>query len=97
MALVVVLAVLATFRLTRFLVDDELARPLRDAVERRMGVESSWAYLVSCPWCVSPYMGSLVAWVALVGHDWLPVQIVGIALAASAVTGLVYVLLPEKA
>lgn len=60
MTLRVVLVCLATYRATRLLVADAFPpiKAFRDWVERRAGDESSWAYLVNCPWCVGVYVGA---------------------------------------
>jgi hypothetical protein len=66
--LTLLLSLLAVARLTRLVTDDKvLERPrlalLRRLVDRR-GEDSMLAYLVLCPWCVSPYVGAGVmsAW-----------------------------------
>jgi hypothetical protein len=50
----------ATWRLTRLVVDDEISRPLREAVHRRWP-DSKAAYLVDCPYCVSVWAGVAAA------------------------------------
>lgn len=52
--------VLATDRLTRLVVDDEITRPVREAIERRWP-DSKVAYLVSCRACVSIWAALLVS------------------------------------
>lgn len=81
------LAVLATYRATLLVVADELTRPQRDALLRRLGPEHRVSYLLTCPWCASPYVatvvvGSGLAWST--GWGW---QLVAGVLAASGVTG----------
>lgn len=57
----------AVWRLTRLIVDDEIARPLRQAVDewsRGYADDSPRGevrYLINCPYCVSVWMGLLVA------------------------------------
>lgn len=75
-ALDVAIRVAAAWRLTKLVVDDEVTRELREAVEDRWP-GSKAAYLVNCPACVSVWAG-LVAVV-------LPRPVAG-ALAASAGT-----------
>lgn len=50
----------ATWRITRLVVDDEIARPLREAVARRWP-DSKAEYLVNCPYCVSVWAGAAAA------------------------------------
>lgn len=49
----------AVARVTRFITDDYAGRGIRMLVDRLFGPESSAAYLVRCPWCLS-------FWIALV-------------------------------
>lgn len=99
--LTVLLVILATHRITTFIVSDKLIEGPREAIqmwaerrwlEKHPGVEESdtWqsklAYLLSCPWCVSPWVGGAVT----LGTMWtvgLPSPIL-VWLAASSVTGL---------
>lgn len=50
----------ATSRLTKLVVEDEITRELREAVESRTGSESKLTYLVNCPYCVSVWAGAVV-------------------------------------
>ena len=62
----------ATARLTRLVVEDRILLGLRQWVIRTRGAESLWSYLVLCPWCVSPYMATLVGMPAVFwGLDFL--------------------------
>ena len=99
--LTVLLVILATHRITTFIVSDKLIEGPREAIqmwaerrwlEKHPEVEESdtWqsklAYLLSCPWCVSPWVGGAVT----LGTMWtvgLPSPIL-VWLAASSVTGL---------
>lgn len=99
--LTVLLTILATHRITTFIVSDKLIEGPREAIqmwaerrwlEKHPGVEESdtWqskrAYLLSCPWCVSPWVGGAVT----LGTMWtvgLPSPVL-VWLAASSVTGL---------
>lgn len=53
-------SVLAVNRITHLIVDDEITRPLREAVERRWP-DSKLSYLVTCPKCVSVWAGLAVS------------------------------------
>ena len=50
----------ATWRITRLITQDEIARPVRAEVHRRWP-GSKIAYLVECPYCVSVWAGLAVA------------------------------------
>lgn len=56
-ALGVLVDVAATWRITRLITEDEIARPLREATTPGGRVE----YLLSCPYCVSVWAGAAVA------------------------------------
>lgn len=72
---------LATYRVTKLLIEDEITEPVRSRIQEKFPPESTKiGYLTTCPWCVS-------VWVALPVY-FLP-KSVKTALAASAVTGLV--------
>lgn len=72
--LTVILVCLATHRLTRLVVEDEIAKRPREAIQRaferraeaRTGTVSpdTWqskaAYLFGCPWCASIWVGGAV-------------------------------------
>lgn len=98
--LVVVLMVLATYRLTRLVVADEFppVKTFRERFEARH--DNSLGYLVGCPFCVSVYAAGLVTfvtWLALTLFDTfrpgLPVPVLVWAGVAGAVS-LLYELLP---
>lgn len=96
------LVCLATHRLTRLLVTDEITTPAREALQNR--AEARWAtgtgrtppadewgsriaYLLSCPWCASVWVAAaVVAALAAAGHA--PAHPLLLTLAASTVTGL---------
>lgn len=94
-----IVAGLATFRLTRLVTADAFPplRMLREGVANRWGDGSWQAYLSECAWCASVYLAGLVVF----GYDWadtlpgvnrtnVPVPVL-MFLACSAVTGLVAV------
>lgn len=83
-----VVDVLAVFRLTKLIGEDAFppfAIP-REKLLDRLGPDSSFAYLITCPWCISPY----IAAVAMAARRYLPGpwSVVARALAASAVAGV---------
>lgn len=58
------LAAGATARVTRFLMRDFLAEPIREKVEATFGADSKPAYLMGCDWCMSMWTAAAVAPVA---------------------------------
>jgi hypothetical protein len=79
---------LATFRLTRLLVEDEIAEPIRRRVWKRFDPqETKVGYLFTCPWCVSIWVGAAVVAARRVAPG--PWGVGSTALALSAVTGLI--------
>lgn len=82
----VVVDALATYRLTRLVVEDEIAAPLRDRVWARDDPGMARiGYLVTCPWCVSFWVA--VAVVAARRAAPGPWGLAARVLAFSAVTG----------
>lgn len=62
-----ILAVLATYRITLLVVADEITRPPRDWLLRRLGPEHKVSYLITCPWCTAlwiayPVVASGLEW-----------------------------------
>jgi len=55
-----IVSVLATKRLTTLVTQDEVARPLREEVQKRFGTTTGIGYLVECPRCVSVWAGLAV-------------------------------------
>lgn len=52
--------VLAVNRITHLIVDDEITKPIREAVARRWP-DSKASYLITCPKCVSVWAGLAVS------------------------------------
>lgn len=76
---------LATYRLTRLITEDRILDGPRALIERRGGPRLR--YFVSCPWCVSIWVGAGVATARRIApRAWAPAAD---ALAASAVAGLI--------
>jgi hypothetical protein len=92
--LMVVLTILAVFRVTRLVNEDTITAPLRRWVVGRDGElepdeVGRWGYFITCPWCVSIWVGTVVSVVAVLWGDNRVVLIGLLALAASASTGLI--------
>lgn len=76
---------LAVHRLTRLAVEDEVTRPARERITAA-APDGRLAYFVTCPWCVSMWVGA--AWAALAVAAPAVAAPVGAALAWSSLTGL---------
>jgi hypothetical protein len=83
--MLVLLVAVATWRLARLVTVDEITRQLRERVAAR---GDRWAYFVTCPWCVSIWVGPLVAWAAIYHPTNRPLVVGLVALTASVVAGL---------
>jgi hypothetical protein len=87
-ALDAVTSALATYRLTKLVIDDKLTEELREKIYVRYGDPSvsKVSYLFTCPWCVSMYAGLAVS----LGDTVFPrtTRVLTRALAFSAVTGM---------
>jgi hypothetical protein len=84
---------LATYRLTKLVIDDEILREPREILLSRLYASDSAlaqkaAYLLTCPWCVSIWAGGGLLLLKHVAPG--AYQLIARALAASAVTGLLH-------
>lgn len=106
--LTVTLLCLATFRVTYFLVSDQLIQEPRAKMtnwletrkENKTGKvthvewQSKLAYLVTCPWCMSVWIGAAFTLVTHVFYD-VPVPVLT-WLTSSAVTGMLATLVEDE-
>jgi hypothetical protein len=83
--MLVVLTILAVWRIARLVAVDEVTRPLRERIAAR---GDTWAYFITCPWCVSVWLAPPFAVAAI----WWPtnrvVWVVVLSLAASLAAGI---------
>lgn len=86
-ALTVALTVLAVARVTRLLTADRILDRPRIAIMEQFGPDSMTAYWVTCPWCMSIYVGAAGAGAWAAWGTTTAYQAVTLALAASHVTG----------
>jgi Protein of unknown function (DUF1360) len=86
-----VLTVLATARITRLITADSITEPLRKRITGRLSEESRVVYLVHCPWCVSIYVGTVLAYLAWRWGETGWFAVATLALSASYVAGLLSV------
>lgn len=83
----VLLAILATVRVTRLVTHDAISDPVRLWITDRFGANSKIAYFVHCPWCVSMYVGAVAGYSAWSWADTPGYQVATLALSASYVAG----------
>lgn len=81
------LAGLATARLTRLATEDQILAGPRARLIRALGVEHPVSYLVTCPWCTSFWVGAAIAPTAWRLGDTAWFQIPALALAVSYAAG----------
>lgn len=86
--LLVLVAFLATARLTRLVTADYVTKVPREWLIRWRGEDAPLSYLVTCDWCASMYTGSAVAVGVVLWPDNRLVVGVLLVLAASLVAGL---------
>lgn len=85
-----IIDVLATYRLTKLVLDDEITREPREAILDRFNpAETKIGYLFTCPWCVSFWTGLGVFLIRRYAPEDFA-DILNSTLAASAATGLMY-------
>jgi hypothetical protein len=78
---------LASFRLTRLVVQDRVFYRMRELVWRRFPPESSaLGYLFTCFWCMSIWAASALYICSIIAPE--PMKVVSLILASSAVVGL---------
>lgn len=75
---------LATYRLTRLLVEDRILQPVRDRVMDRHGPTTQLGYFVTCPWCVSMWVGAGVVAARKVAPRLWPLASRTLALSATS-------------
>lgn len=79
---------LATYRLSRLVVEDEITSGLRDVIWKKYPPESTKVgYLLTCYWCSSVYAASALEISRMIAPK--TTRAVETALAASAVAGIV--------
>lgn len=80
--------IVATYRLTKLVMDDKITEDFRGLIYEHFPRESKISYLIGCPWCVSIWAGAAIFTLRKVSPE--TANIVSGLLAASAVTGVVY-------
>lgn len=81
------ISALATYRLSRLAVEDEIAAPLRDRIWKKFPPETTkTGYLLTCYWCTSIYAASALEISRMIAPR--TTRSVETVLAASALAGL---------
>ena len=82
---------LAVARVTGLITTDEITRPARDALLRRLDPDRAshqqLAYLTGCPWCMSIWVAAAIIPAAWYAGDHPALAIPALVLAASYITG----------
>lgn len=82
------LTVLAVARVTRLITTDYILSAPRRWFVRKAGLQSPLSYLVTCPWCMSIWVGLVGATACWAWQDRAWFQVIVLALTASHLTGL---------
>ena len=85
--LTVILAIALIVRVTRLLVADQISYRPRAAIVVKLGPEHALSYFVTCPWCVSVWVGAAVGALAYYFGDHPAFYIAGLAAAGSMAAG----------
>lgn len=78
---------LATYRLSRLVVEDEITEPLREKIWQKHPPTTRLGYLITCYWCSSIYAASALEISRIIAPK--TTQRVETVLALSAVAGIV--------
>lgn len=86
-----VIYILAGYRITRFIIEDSLPEPVRNAIWKKFPPTYGIGYLITCYWC----SGFWVATLLVIGYILIPSVMfyVALVLALSATTGIISKLL----
>lgn len=87
-AVSVITDVLATYRLTKLIMEDKITEDFRNLVYEKFPRDSKLSYLIGCPWCVSVWAGLTIFTLRRISPE--TADLVSGLLAASAVTGVIY-------
>lgn len=78
---------LATYRVTRLIIRDEIFSKPRDFFWKKFPPESSLlGYLLTCPWCISIWVASIIQISSIINPE--VTYAIGTVFALSAVAGL---------
>ncbi len=80
--------IIATYRLTKLVLEDKIAEDFREYIYEKFPRDSKISYFIGCPWCVSIWAAVVIF--ALRRIDPQVADIVSGILTASALTGVAY-------
>ena len=82
-----IILALATYRLTRVIVEDAVAERLRNLIWSRFKPSHGLGYLITCYWCTGFWVASLLVLLFII----IPVPVIAasLVLALSAVAGII--------
>lgn len=86
--LMVLVLIGAVTRVTVLIRTDRITRAMRYAIARRLQPDGYLSYLLSCPWCISIWVGFFAAATAYFWWHDAAYRIVALALALSYATGM---------
>jgi Protein of unknown function (DUF1360) len=86
-----ILLALASFRVTRFFVEDILFEPVRDKIWEKFPPSTKLGYLFTCYWCLGFWVSALILVLYLLFPSVMIVPV--LLLALSAVVGMIAKLL----
>jgi hypothetical protein len=81
------LAALATARITRLVTTDRITEAPRNRLLLRLKDDGLASYLITCDWCASVYIGAAVAGAGVWAQWWTWTMAIPAALAFSHVAG----------
>lgn len=82
------LDIVATYRLTKLVMEDKIAEDFRDYIYEKFPRDSKISYFIGCPWCVSIWAAAVIVVVRKLSPE--AADAVSTILAASAATGVAY-------
>lgn len=83
-----ILTSLATYRLTKLVIEDEITADIRDVIFNKFDPrETKIGYLFTCPWCVSIWAAGALTLLSVINPK--VGEAVKTILSASAATGLI--------
>ena len=85
--LTVFLATLLIVRVTRLLVADRISYRARAAIVVKLGPDNPVSYFITCPWCVSVWVGAAIGALAYYFGDHPAFYIAGVAALGSMAAG----------
>jgi hypothetical protein len=78
---------LATYRLTRLIIEDKVMDWLRERIWSRFPPDKRLGYLITCYWCLGFWFASLVVLAYIIVP--VPTMVFSVILAVSALVGIV--------